>query len=145
MAWIYLDTSALVKRYIREPRSAQVRALLRRHDFVSSAITPVEIASALHRRRREGDLSEENFAALTHRVRQDRLQWELVEVSSVVLDRAEELLQGVTPIRTVDAIQVASVLVLQSAARMPISFVTADVRQREAATELGLNIIWMGN
>jgi uncharacterized protein len=144
MAWAYFDTSALVKRYIRERRSLQVRALLRRYDFVSSAITPVEIASALRRRRRAGDLSEDNFAALVRRARQDRLQWELVEVSSVVLDRAEELLQGVTPIRALDAIQVASLVIFQSASQMRISFVTADVRQREAATQLGLDIIWVG-
>lgn len=144
MAWAYFDTSALVKRYIREPRSLQVGALLRRYDFVSSAITPVEIASALRRRRREGDLSEENFAALVRRVRQDRLQWELVEVSSLVLDRAEELIQGVTPIRAVDALHVASLAVFQSASRMRISFVTAAVRQREAATQLGGDIIWVG-
>lgn len=144
MAWAYFDTSALVKRYIREPRSLQVRTLLRRYDFVSSAITPVEIASALRRRRRAGDLSEDTFAALVRRARQDRLQWELVEVSSVVLDRAEELLQGVTPIRALDAIQVASLVIFQSASQMRISFVTADVRQREAATQLGLDIIWVG-
>lgn len=144
MAWAYFDTSALVKRYIRERRSLQVRTLLRRYDFVSSAITPVEIASALRRRRRAGDLSEDNFAALVRRARQDRLQWELVEVSSVVLDRAEELLQGVTPIRALDAIQVASLVIFQSASQMRISFVTADVRQREAATQLGLDIIWVG-
>jgi predicted nucleic acid-binding protein len=145
MAWAYFDTSALVKRYVREPRSLQVRTLLRRYHFVSSAITPVEIASVLRRRMREGDLSEENFAASVRRVRQDRLRWELVEVSSVVLDRAEELLQGVTPpIRTLDAIQVASLVVFQSASQMRIAFVTADLRQREAATQLGVDIIWVG-
>jgi hypothetical protein len=68
-----------------------------------------------------------------------------VEVSSVVLDRAEELLHGVTPIRTLDAIHVGSVMLLQSASQMPISFVTAAVRQREAATQFGLDIIWIGN
>jgi len=144
MAWAYFDTSALVKRYIREPRSLQVRALLRRYDFVSSAITPVEIASALHRRKHEGDLSEENFAALQRRIRQDRLRWELVEVSSVVLDRAEELLQGATRLRALDAIQIASLVVFQSASQMRISFVTADARQRDAATRLSLDVIWIG-
>jgi uncharacterized protein len=144
MAWAYFDTSALVKRYIREPRSLQVRALLRRYDFVSSAITPVEIASALHRRKQEGDLSEENFAALLRRIRQDRLRWELVEVSSVVLDRAEELLQGATRLRALDAIQIASLVVFQSASQMRISFVTADARQHDAATRLSLDVIWIG-
>ena len=32
LGWAYFDTSALVKRYIREPGSEQVRALLRQHE-----------------------------------------------------------------------------------------------------------------
>jgi hypothetical protein len=57
-----------VKRYIREPGSAQVVSLLGRHEFLSSAITPVEVLSALSRKRRDGDLSEENFAAVLSRI-----------------------------------------------------------------------------
>jgi predicted nucleic acid-binding protein len=37
-AWAYFDTSVLLKRYVREDTSAQARALLRRHRFLSSAI-----------------------------------------------------------------------------------------------------------
>ena len=47
MTFAYFDTSAVVKRYVLEPGSLQVRRLLRQHDFLSSAITPLEILSAL--------------------------------------------------------------------------------------------------
>jgi predicted nucleic acid-binding protein len=89
VTFAYFDTSALVKRYVRERGSVQVGSLLRRYDLLSSAITPVEVLSALSRRKRAGDLSEENFSATLSRVQSDRLRWELVEVGGLVLGRAE--------------------------------------------------------
>lgn len=142
--WAYFDTSALVKRYIREPGSIQVRALLRRHDFLSSAVTPLEVMSALCRRRRNGDLSENNFVALLHRVQNDRIRWELVEVGPTVLSRAEEIIQGRAPIRALDAIHVASLVVFQTASGKRVPFVTGDDRQREAAGHIGLDVVWVG-
>jgi uncharacterized protein len=142
--WAYFDTSALVKRYISEPGSLQVRQLLRRHEFLSSALTPVELLSDLSRRRRGGDLSEQSFMALLRRIQLDRARWELVEVGSSVLNRAEELVQENVSIRTLDAIHVASLVTFQTAAGRRIPFITGDGRQREAATHLGLDVIWVG-
>jgi predicted nucleic acid-binding protein len=142
--WAYFDTSALVKRYVSEPGSLRVGQLLRRHDFLSSALTPVELLSGLSRRRRDGDLSDRIFVALLRRIRSDRTWWELVEVGSLVLDRAAELVQGNVAIRTLDAIHVASLVTFQTASGSEIPFITGDGRQREAATHLGLNVIWVG-
>ena len=47
----YFDTSVLVKRYVREDGSMYARALMRRHRVVSSAVAPLELLSALTRRR----------------------------------------------------------------------------------------------
>ena len=45
---LYLDTSALVKRYVMESGSAEVNALMEQADTVGSALlTRVEMASAL--------------------------------------------------------------------------------------------------
>jgi uncharacterized protein len=144
VTFAYFDTSALLKRYIREPGSAQVASLLRRHDLLSSAITPVEILSALWRRKRSGDLSEENFSATLSRVQSDRTRWELIEVSATVLSRAEGFVQVVVPVRALDAIHVASLMVFHAASSVQIQFVTGDGRQRDAATNLGLDVVWVG-
>ena len=144
MTFAYFDTSALVKRYVRERGSARVVSLLRRHDVLSSAITPVEILSALCRRKRDGELSEENFAATLSRVQSERIRWELVEVGETVLSRAEEIVQGTVPMRALVAIHVASLLAFQAASSIQISFVTGDARQRDAANYLGLGVIWVG-
>jgi len=144
VTFAYFDTSALVKRYVRERGSAQVGSLLRRHDLLSSAITPVEILSALGRRKRSGDLSEEDFSVLLSRVQSDRLRWELVEVGGAVLSRAEGIVQGNVPVGALDAVHVASLLEFQAASAIQISLVTGDARQRDAANYLGLGVIWVG-
>lgn len=141
--WGYFDTSALAKCYVDEPGSLRAKALLRRHDFLSSAITSVELISALCRRRRSGELSNETFTELIGRVREDRLRWELLEVSSAVLSLAEELIHGTMPIKTLDAIQVASLMTFQTAAAIQIPFVTADARQRDAARQVGVDVVWV--
>jgi predicted nucleic acid-binding protein len=144
VTFAYFDTSALVKRYVRERGSARVVSLLRRHDVLSSAITPVEILSAFWRRKRSGDLSDENFAATLGRVQSDRVQWELVEVGGTVLSRAEEIVQGAVPMRALDAVHVASLTIFQATAGIRVPFITGDGRQRDAATHLGIEVIWIG-
>ena len=144
MTFAYFDTSALVKRYVRERGSAQVGSLLRRHELLSSAITPIEVLSAIWRRKRNGDLAEKNFSVTLSRVQSDRIRWELVEAGETVLSRAEEILQGTVPMRALDAIHVASLMTFQSAAGIGVPFITGDVRQRDAATHLGLDVVWVG-
>ena len=144
MTFAYFDTSALIKRYIREKGSARVLSLLRRHDLLSSAITPVEVMSALCRRKRHGDLSDEDFAATLSRVQGERTRWELVELGRTVLSRAEGIVQGIVPMRSLDAIHVASLVTFQAASGTRIPFVTGDDRQREAAAYIGLDVVWVG-
>lgn len=144
--WGYFDTSVLVKRYVREPGSVRAQALLRRYGFLSSALVPVELLSVLHRRRATGELAPAGFAAILARIRQDRAHWALVEVTSAVLDRAEQVISH-TGVRTLDAIHLASALHARAAAGASgsqVPFVTADLPQREAALRLGLDIQWVG-
>lgn len=118
--WAYFDTSALIKRYVSEPGS--LRELLRRHAFLSSALTPVELLSGLSRRRRDGDLANRIFVALLRRIRTDRTWWNLVEVGSLVLNRATEIVQEDVAIRMLDAIHVASLLTFQTASGSEIPY-----------------------
>ncbi len=140
--WAYFDTSVLVKRYVKEEGSTTARRLLQRYRFLSSVVAPVEVLSALSRRRTAGELTQRDFLAVRSRLHKDRAYWELVEVGALVLSQAEELVQK-TGLRTLDALHVASALTFQSASGLTIPFVTADVRQREAAERLALTLIWV--
>ncbi len=141
--WAYFDTSVLVKRYISEPGALQARLLLRRHDFLSSALIIAELLSAFSRRRRSGEFSEAQFNTLVSRLENDRLHWELVEIGPVVLQGAERLVQGPVGIRSLDAIHLASLMTFKAAVAVDIPFITADVRQRDAAIHVGLNVVWV--
>jgi uncharacterized protein len=144
MTFAYFDTSAVLKRYVRERGSARVMSLLGEHDFLSSAITLVEVLSALSRKRRDGELSENNFAATLSRIQSERVKWALVEVGEPVLNRAEEIVQGNVPVRALDAIHIASLVIFEAAAGIRVPFITADGRQRDAAEQMKLDVVWVG-
>ena len=119
--------------------------LLRRHDCVTSVVLPVELRGALRRRVSEGALDAERLSEILKRVATDRAYWTLVEVASDVLAAAQTLVAA-HPIRTLDAIHIASAQLF--AARVTTSeliFVSADTRQTEAAAAVGMMIRHIGS
>lgn len=138
--WAYFDTSALVKRYVAEPGRRDVLRLLRRHECLTSAVLPVELRSALRRRGAEGSIDPARMPEMLRRVASDRAYWTLVDVGADVLAAAESLVAGY-PLRTLDAIHVASAQLF--AGRVPIPgllFVSADARQTSVAAAVGLTV-----
>jgi uncharacterized protein len=136
--WAYFDTSALVKRYIDEVGRRQVLQLLRRYECVASAVLPVELRSALRRRVTDGTLEAARVPEILRRVAADRAYWTVVAVGTEVLDGAERLV-AVHPLRTLDAIHVASAQVFAAGvSATDLMFVSADKRQTEAAAVIGL-------
>jgi len=142
--WAYVDTSLLVKRYVGEEGSARARALLRRHRVLSSALLPVEALAAIGRRRSAGDLSDRDFTGILAALQRDRQRWELVELTSQVLGRAEQLLHT-ERVRTLDALHIASALEVEGAIGEKLPFLTSDTRQRVAAARAGLQVVWVGS
>jgi len=134
--WAYFDTSALVKRYVDEAGRREVLQLLRRNECVTSAVLPVELRSGLRRRVAEGSLVAARLPAILSHVAADRAYWTLVEVGTDVLTAAETLV-ATHPIRTLDAIHVASAQ-LFAASVSALTFVSADKRQTETAIAVGL-------
>jgi uncharacterized protein len=142
-AWAYFDTSALLKRYVDERGAIHARRLIRRYRVLSSAIAPLEAVSALCRRQRAGELKTADFEAITLRLRADWDYWELVEIGSGVLDRAEGIIRQ-TGVRALDALHLASASMFQTEAEAEAPFVTGDDKQRKAASSLGLRVLWVG-
>ena len=140
MSLAYFDTSALAKHYIREAGSARVRALLASYEFLSSAITPIELSSAILRRHRRGEITAPNYNGIRARINADRSFWQLIEPVPQVFSRAEDLVVNYS-VRTLDAIHLASALILQESLPKPLPFVSADDRQIEAARSCQLQTI----
>ena len=139
----YFDTSVLVKRYLHESGSARAVRWLQRYRPASSAVASVEVTSALSRRRSAGDVSEAQFNSLLTLFRRDREHWELFDVSAEVLERAESII-GQVSVRTLDALHLASAVLLGESLDRRLAFVTADARQHEVAGALGLEVVWVG-
>ena len=136
--WAYFDTSALVKRYVEEAGRGDAQQLLRRHDLVTSAVLPVELRSGLRRRVADGSLDAARLPAILKHVASDRQYWTLIDVGTAVLAAAETLV-GAYPIRTLDAIHVASAQLFAARLTIPgLTFVSADKRQTATAVAVGL-------
>ncbi|MGH7772477.1 MAG: type II toxin-antitoxin system VapC family toxin [Candidatus Binatia bacterium] len=140
LPWAYFDTSALVKRYVREKGTLEVRRLLRIYRVLSSSMMPIELFSALTRRYGQKELSGRNYTAILFRIKQDRNFWELVEVTPSVLARAEEIVLNLR-VRTLDAIHLASAAIVRDSTGRSLPFVTSDERQLDGARKYGLEVI----
>jgi hypothetical protein len=66
-----------------------------------------------------------------------------VDAGPPVLGLAEEIIQKIQ-VRALDAIHIASLLSFQTAAGIRVPFITSDSRQRAAAEEMKLDVIWIG-
>lgn len=60
----------------------------------------------------------------------------------MILGRAEDVIRH-APVRTADALHLASALFFAEALGMPVPLLTADGRQRVSAETLQMNVIWI--
>ena len=109
----FLDSSALVKRYVEESGSAWILTLTEprvRNKLIIARITWVEILSALARRQREGTIATADAAKALQSLRFDLdHQYQVVEVDRSLIESAGQLV-GKHPLRAYDAVQLASIL-----------------------------------
>jgi predicted nucleic acid-binding protein len=137
---VYVDTSVLVKRYLFEEDSSTVAVFLQRNAIATSAITELELLSALHAAHRARRLTSKDLRAAVMQVEEDRAGWYRLDVTSDVIGRARGIVSE-HALRALDAVHCASALILQEAVSTPIEFATSDRRQRFAAIALGLSVI----
>lgn len=135
----YFDSSALVKRYVREEGSNRVRRLLRTGIAVTARLSLVEIVSALARRGREGDLPASHLRRVVGEIRNDAEQLVLVELTEAVAERARELLL-VRALRASDAVHLASCLLLREEAGAEVTLTTYDAPLASAAKAEGVPV-----
>ena len=130
---LVLDSSALIKRYSEEVHSDWIDEIMHQdHHWVGSALLATETAIGISRR----ESSATELAALDVRLRRDLEFFDLVPVDGDCLLRAIDLGRGYG-LRSLDAIHLAAT----SAIPGQFSFVSFDLRQREAADSLGLKVL----
>ncbi len=142
----FLDSSALVKRYVPETGSAWIQTITDAATgnlLIISRITWVEVLSALARRQREGSLSATDVDLIIQQFRYDlNNHYQIVELDGIVTENAGQLVNQY-PLRAYDAVQLASVLRIQAAfaamtTSTPLVFLSADDRLLAIAQTAGL-------
>jgi predicted nucleic acid-binding protein len=107
---LYLDTSSLVKLYVAEAGSEEVRAHVHRATIVAtSTIAYPETRAALARRRRERALRPAGFAAAKRKFEEDWPKYVAVQVTETLCRDAGNLAERYA-LRGYDSVHLASFL-----------------------------------
>ncbi|MDQ7825118.1 MAG: type II toxin-antitoxin system VapC family toxin [Candidatus Eremiobacteraeota bacterium] len=139
MKRLFLDSSALAKRYVKESGTERVLALLSNADEVLLSVLAVpELISAFNRLRREKKISHGQYLSLKNSLAADIPQATLIDISTAVIECAVRSLEE-APLRTLDALHIGSAII--SSADL---FVSADARQCESAEAMHLKVEHVG-
>lgn len=137
MAAFFLDSSALVKRYVQEVGTAWVRGLTHRrtdNQIFLARITIVEVTSAVARRRRGRTVTPAQASSFLSRFRKHVSgRYIILEITPGLLADAAKLANR-HELRAYDAVQLAAALELNRVSEGGIVLISADKALKDAAT-----------
>jgi predicted nucleic acid-binding protein len=141
VAAYFIDSSALVKRYVQETGTAWVRGLTHRrtgNQIFLARITIVEVTSAVARRRGGRTISPAQASSFLSRFRKHVAgRYAILEVTPALLVDATALANR-HELRAYDAVQLAVALELNRISQGGIVLVSADKDLNKAAAAEGL-------
>jgi predicted nucleic acid-binding protein len=137
---LYAESSAVLAWLLGEPSGRDARRLLATaRRVVTSDLTLVECERALIRAEVLGEISPARHAELTGVLRAAAVHWDMLTLHEEVLARSRQPFPN-EPIRTLDAIHLASALVARTATRS-LSVLSLDDKIRKTAKSLGLPVV----
>lgn len=132
---IFFDSSAFVKRYVREAGTDEVLALCdQAKELCLSGIALVEIISAFCRLQREAHVSSSQYRQLKSLLMTDIADAAISDLTPEVIRHSINSLEG-SVLRGMDALHIGSALAMEAEL-----FVTADAKQYAAALQAGLRV-----
>ena len=135
---LYLDASALVKRYIAEAGSAEVgTAVSQAATTGTSLVSRAEVAAALGKAVRVKALTQEEAFSVLQVFRSDWVDLVRIQLTEVVVARADSLARD-HGLRGYDAVQLASGLAWQDALGEQVTMATFDKHLWTVAESVGL-------
>jgi predicted nucleic acid-binding protein len=137
----FWDASAIVPLLVEEHDRGRLLDALEADPVMAAWwASPVEVASAIARREREGLLSPADATSALQRLRQLERSWHQVTPTDSVRGVAQRLLR-VHPLRAADSLQLAAALAIAGDDPAGLGFVCLDQRLVEAARKEGLDIL----
>jgi predicted nucleic acid-binding protein len=137
---LYAESSAVLTWLLDEESGATVRNLLAAETLIiASDLTLIECDRVLHRAVALGELAEADAADRRAHLATVSAHWTLLRISAEVVERARQPFPG-APLRTLDAIHLASLLFVRSAIA-GLSLLSLDARVRRAAELSGIEVL----
>jgi len=130
---LYLDTSALIKRYIEEQGSSDVLDWMDDSELNGTAlVTRVEVAAAITRAVRRKYVSQEDARQFLDMFHKEWSSFTRLPVTEPLVARADALACEYN-LRGYDALHLAAALTWQDLLDLPVTVVTYDKELAEAA------------
>jgi len=140
---IYAETSAVLRWLFGEVGGDHVRVVMSESTKVtSSRLTLIEARRVVRRAERERRLTAAQSADVLAVLAQAASRWAVLELSEQVARRAEDGFPH-EPVRTLDALHLASALLLRQSVP-DLAVLTADERISANATLLGFHVEAIG-
>lgn len=137
----YWDTSAILPLIVDEPARERLLELYQQDSqIVAWWAAPVEMASAVARREREGKISAEEADAALQAAKRLATAWHEVVPSDVIRRTAERLLR-VHSLRAADSLQLSAALIAANHDPVTLEMVCFDSRLTAAARREGFVVI----
>ena len=137
---LYLDASALVKRYTEERGTVEVKEAIRRATTVGTAlISRAEVAAAFAKSVRTSALTSEEATQALHRFRLQWASYVRVRLSESVVARADSLAWQ-HGLRGYDAVHLAAALTWRDALDAGVVMATFDRALWKVAGQAGLDV-----
>lgn len=139
---LYCDTSALVKLYIEETGSAELKSVVAHSEAVAVCrISWAEAHAALSRRAREIPDDSAVIEQAKIALGKDWPHFVVLEITQALVERAGHYADTFA-LRGYDSVQLAAAFEAGHIAEIPIEFACFDHRLNKAAEVLGMEIIF---
>jgi predicted nucleic acid-binding protein len=137
---LYAETSAVLRWLFDEAQGEEIEQLLRgASKVVCSRLTLIEVRRVVRRATVLGQIDEAAASDLFDAFALAAARWGVLELSREVGERAEERFP-IEPVRTLDALHLASALTLRHALA-DLQLLSTDQRVRENGVRLGLEVV----
>jgi uncharacterized protein len=138
---LYFDTSALIKRYVSEAGSTDVREWIRStDDKATTLVTRAEMSAAFNRMLRMRHLTQADYDDALGQFRADWMDFHRLPVTETLVALADALACEFI-LRGYDAIHLAAARTWQNLLELPVTVVTYDRELSEAARESGMAVL----
>ncbi|MGA1869920.1 MAG: type II toxin-antitoxin system VapC family toxin [bacterium] len=138
---LYVDTSALVKKYFKETGSKEVIYSWKEAEaIVTSSVAYAETMACFYRKKREAIINDKLFDTIIASFQNDWKSFILVQVNND-LNEIIDTVVALYPLRGFDSIHLASALIVYKTIKKKFLFACFDQRLSSAAKSEGLQTL----